>query len=140
MTTSVNEFIDEQGWAVVDRLLAACFQEQVLIDGSPVEAGTSLRDRPYPAILVERLPGGGINVESYEDVSRIAITSYGRTKPESIALTAQIRTLMAGLSNDEYAGVGLDRIFEETGPGRIPDPNEDLHAVPTTWSVTARRQ
>lgn len=136
-----NPFVDARGWPVIDRLLADLFAEQVLLDGQPVWAGTALSDgQSFPAIRVQRLPGGGINADAYQDVSRIEVATFGRTRPESDALTAQVRQLMADLSDDEYADVSVDSVVEESGPGRLPDPNEDLRAVPTTWSVTARRQ
>ncbi len=148
MTTPPAEtFLDARGWPVIDRLLADRFQAAVTIPGKTVRVGTVLvddgtepPDSLFPAIRVQRLPGGGINADGYEDVSRIEITTWGTTRPESDALTAQVRAAMHDLSNDEWAGVGLDRIREETGPGRIPDPNQDLRAVPTVWVVVARQQ
>lgn len=136
-----NPFLDARGWPVMDRLLAAACREHVTLPGKSVAWGTVLTDdQAFPAGRVQRLPGGGINADGYEDVSRIEITTYGTSRAESDQLTAQVRQLMAELSDDEYAGVGFDRIREETGPGRIPDPNEDLRAVPTVYSVTARQQ
>lgn len=142
MTTTDRPFIDARGWVLVDRLMVHLFAARVaLADQAPVHCATVLTDQHHwPAIRVERLPGGGINADGYQDVSRIQITTYGRTRPESDDLTAQVRQLMSDLSDDEYADVGIDRISEETGPGRIPDPDQDLRVVPTTWSVTARQQ
>lgn len=138
-TTPGPRYLDDRGWPLIDRLLVGLFTEHI-VTPELAECGTVLHTGTYPAIKVVRLPGGGINADGYEDVSRIEITTYGRTRPESDTLTAQVRQLMADLSDDEYAGVGVDRIREETGPGRIPDPDEDINAVPTTWSVTARQQ
>ena len=147
MTVPVETFLDPQGWPLVDRLLVNRFKATVTIPGKQVQIGTALVDdgteppeRMFPAIRVQRLPGGGINTDGYEDVNRIEITTWGTTRPESDALTAQVRAAMYELDNDEWAGVGLDRIREETGPGRIPDPNQDLRAVPTVWIVVARQQ
>lgn len=135
------EFLDARGWPIVDRLLAAACREHVTLPGATVAWGTVLtKDQAFPAARVQRLPGGGINSDGYQDVARIEITTYGTTREESDALTARVRQLMADLSDDEYAGVGLDRISEDSGPGRIPDPNEDVRAVPTNWSVVVRQQ
>lgn len=136
-----NPYLDVRGWPVIDRLLARMFLDLVQVDGQPVWAGTALTaGQVFPAIRVQRLPGGGINSDGYQDVSRVEIVSWGVTRPQSDAMTAQVRQLMFDLSDDEYAGVGIDRVFEENGPGRVPDPDETLRAVPTIWSVTARQQ
>jgi hypothetical protein len=136
-----NAYVDPRGWPIIDRLLAKMFSDLVTIGGQAVYAGTVLRDgQTWPAIRVQRLPGGGINDDGYQDVSRVEVTTWGRTRPESDDLTAQVRYLMHDLSCDEYAGVSVDIIREESGPGRVPDPDEDLRAVPTSWTVTARYQ
>lgn len=160
-----NEFVDERGWPIVDRLLADAFRELVHLDGVELWCGTDLRadsdtgpdderldaesaerwgDEPLeqelPAIRVQRLPGGGINVDGYEDLNRIEVVSYGRTRSESDSLTAQIRGVMDDLSDEEWSGVELDRIREDTGPGRIQDINRDVRAVPTVWIVIVRQQ
>lgn len=139
--TAPNPFIDSRGWPVVDRLLAAAFTELVTIPGRTVVWGTVLgADVVYPAGRVQRLPGGGINAEGYQDLVRVEVVSYGTDRPESDELTAGVRAVMAELNCGEYGGVGLDRVREDSGPGRIPDPNADLRAVPTVWSVTVRQQ
>lgn len=94
----------------------------------------------WPAIVVERLPGGGINSDGYEDLARIQVTAFGLTRSQSDDMTAQIRGLMHDLSDDEYRDLEFDRIREDSGPGRIPDPNEDLRTVPTRWTVKTRIQ
>lgn len=136
----MSEYLDARGWPIIDRLLAAMFRDLVHVEGKTVQVGTVITVEQWPAIRVQRLPGGGINADGFQDLSRIEVVTYAETRPESDLLTAQVRQLMADLSDDEYAGVGVDRIREETGPGRIPDPNEDLRAVPTTWVVVARQQ
>ena len=162
MSAPTREFVDERGWPIVDRLLADAFRQLVHLDGVELWCGTDLRadtgpaddglveqaerwgDEPLeeelPAIRVQRLPGGGINADGYEDLNRIEVISYGRTRSESDSLTAQIRGVMADLSDEEWAGVELDRIREDTGPGRIQDINRDVRAVPTVWRVTVRQQ
>lgn len=140
--TVPSPYLDDRGWPVIDRLLVAYFTATVALDDDvPVHWATALgTDVEFPACRVMRLPGGGINRDQYEDVSRIEVTTFGRTRQESDALTAQVRQGLADLDNDEFAGVGIDAIREENGPGRIPDPDEDLRAVPTVWSITARQQ
>jgi hypothetical protein len=136
-----NPFVDPRGWPVVDRLLVAAFRELVTLPDADVWWGTAFPDEvPYPAGRVIRLPGGGINPEGYEDLHRIEVLTLGRTRPESDALTAGVRQTLADLDGEDWSGVGIDRIREESGPGRVPDPNEDLRAVPTTWGVLVRRQ
>lgn len=147
-----NLFVDPQGWPVVDRLLVDAFRQQVLLDGVTVWWGTSfppIDDIPDPddpdpfrppAGRVMRLPGGGINPEGYEDLHRIEVLTLGRTRPESDALTAGVRQLLAELDGEDWAGVGIDRVREQEGPGRIPDVDQDVRAVPTTWGVLVRRQ
>lgn len=136
-----NRFVDSQGWVVVDRLLADMFMTHVSVAGSQVYSGTTLNeDQTFPAIRVQRLPGGGINADRYQDESRIEVVSWGLTRPQSDDLTAQVRQLMSDLDDGDYDNVSIDRVYETSGPGVIPDPNEELRAVPTTWSVTARRQ
>lgn len=134
-------FLDQHGWPVIDRLLAELFRQRLVVPDKSITVGTVLNDDvAYPAVLVERIPGGGRNADDYEDVNRIQVTTFGTTRPESDSLTAQVRHELANLSDDEFDDVGVDRITEETGPGRVPDPDQDLRAVPTTWSVIARQQ
>lgn len=147
MTAPAAQFVDERGWPVIDRLLVAAFTELVVVAGKTVRWGTTLTDdgtQPpeelFPAGRVMRLPGGGFDSNRIFDRSRIEVMTWGTTRPESDSMTAQVRQVMADLANGEYAGVGLDRITEDQGPGRIPDPREDLRAVPTTWVVVARQQ
>ncbi|GAA1402009.1 hypothetical protein GCM10009613_61220 [Pseudonocardia kongjuensis] len=168
-TETREAFLDEDGWPIIDKLIANALWATVKIGGVPVYADTDLRggrmaphpDDPeplfhdvddehvplpreerveWPAIAVERLPGGGINTDGYEDTARIQVTAFGLTRSDSDAMTAQIRGLMRELSDEGWAGVELDRIREDSGPGRIPDPVEDLRTVPTRWVVKARNQ
>ena len=146
MTAPASTFLDSDGWPVVDRLLADAFRQLIAIPGAEVYAGTRLNAETdidqslWPAIRLQRLPGGGRGRDNYQDVCRIEVVTFGRTRPESDDLTAQVRRVMADLSDEEWAGVGLDRIGEDSGPGPIPDPNQDIRAVPTTWTVIVRQQ
>lgn len=141
MTAPAETYLDPRGWVLVDRLLVAAFRELIALPGKTIYWGTVLDDEvDFPAGRVQRLPGGGINADGYEDVSRIEVVTWGTDRPESDAMTAQVRTVLADLSDDEYGGVELDRIREDSGPGRIPDPNQDLRAIPTSWTVITRRQ
>lgn len=137
-----HPYVDARGWVLVDRLLVALFTEQVALgDGATVTWATALTAATQPPMgRVMRLPGGGINRDGYQDLSRIEVTTWGRTRPESDTMTAQVRQLMADLDCGDYLDVSIDRIVEDLGPGRVPDVNEDLRAVPTVWSVTARQQ
>lgn len=164
-----ESFIDDRGWPIIDKLIANLLWANVVLAGVPVYADTDLRSRlaphpddvgeppplfadvpdtapaavevvQWPAIAVERLTGGGINVDGYEDTARIQVTAFGLTRADSDAMSAQIRGLMLDVSDEGWAGVELDRIREDTGPGRIQDPVEDLRAVPTRWVVKARNQ
>ena len=164
-----GSFIDSRGWVIADKVVAHYLWRNVVVEGKPVYADTDLRTRlaphpddvglpPYndvatpamppareepvqwPAILVERTPGGGINADGYEDLARLQITAFGLTRNQSDAMTAEIRGLMHDLSDGEYLELEFDRIREDTGPGRVPDPNEDLRAVPTRWTVRTRNQ
>lgn len=141
--TAPHPYVDARGWVLVDRLLVAYFTERVALDaGNPIRWATALvaADQP-PMGRVMRLPGGGINRDGYQDLSRIEVTTWGRTRPESDQMTAQVRQLMADLDDEgEYADLSIDRCQEDLGPGRIPDVNEDVRAVPTVWSVVARKQ
>lgn len=94
----------------------------------------------WPAIVVEKLLGGGINSDGYEDLALLQITAFGLTRNQSDEMTAEIRGLMHELCDGEYLDIEFDRIKETTGPGRVPDPNEDLRTVPTRWSVVTRNQ
>lgn len=134
-----NLYLDSRGWPIVDRLLVAYLAERVTLPGVSVAWGTVFgEDRP--AGRVQRLPGGGVNVDGYQDLSLIEIVTLGLDRPQSDDMTAQVRQAMADLSDDEYADVGIDTIRETAGPGRVPDPDPDVRAVPTTWAVPARRQ
>lgn len=148
-----NPFVDSRGWPVVDRLLVDAFRHQVALAGDvPVWWGTAfppadevpdpLDPDPFrpPAGRVMRLPGGGINAEGYQDLWRIEVLTLGRTKPESDELTTGVRQFLADLDGEDWAGVGIDRVRENEGPGRIPDVDQDVRAVPTTWGVIVRRQ
>ncbi|ALE77675.1 hypothetical protein WY02_03540 [Pseudonocardia sp. AL041005-10] len=156
-------FIDERGWMIVDKAIAHYLWTHVQIGGQQVYFDTDLRTRlaphpddlslyadvqddpapdavQWPAGAVERLPGGGINVDGYEDLARIQVTAFGLTRDQSDAMTAQIRGLMHDLSDGEYLDLEFDRIREDTGPGRVPDPVEDLRTVPSRWTVRTRQQ
>lgn len=141
MSGPVHPYVDARRYPVVDRLLVAYFAANVgLADDTPVHWATALAaDVEYPAGRVMRLPGGGINSDHYQDTSRIEVTTWGRDRVESDALTAQVRQLMADLDCGDYLDISIDRVQEDLGPGRVPDPNEDLRAVPTVWSVVARQ-
>lgn len=148
--TSPNPFLSPRGWPQVDKLLVDAFRQLVTLPDATVWWGTAFPapdapapagEPPYqpPAGRVIRLPGGGKNPEAYEDLHRIEVLTLGRTKRESDDLTDAVRQVMSDLDAEEWAAVGIDRIREETGPGRIPDPDEDVRAVPTTWGVLVRR-
>lgn len=146
-----SPYVNARGWPVVDRLLVDAFRQLVTVPGQTVWWGTAFPspDDPPPAGQdpfgppagrVLRLPGGGINAEGYEDLHRIEVLTLGRTRPESDTLTAGVRQTLAELDGEDWAGVGIDRIREENGPGPIPDVDQDVRAVPTTWGVLVRRQ
>lgn len=141
MTAPASPYVDPRGWVLVDRLLVAYFTARVALgDAAFVTWRTALvAEDQAPMGRVMRLPGGGINRDGFQDLSRIEITTFGRTRPESDDMTAQVRQLMADLDCDEYADIGIDTVREDLGPGRVPDVNEDVRAVPTVWSVTARK-
>lgn len=140
MTAPEVALVDGRGWPIVEQILVEAFTELVDV-GVPVYVGTVTQpEQQWPAIRVQRLPGGGKDANRVNDRSRIEVVTFGTSYPQSAALTEQVRTIMGDLDNGEFRDVGLDRITEEAGPGRIPDPNQDLRAVPTTWTVVTRQQ
>ncbi|NYD36821.1 hypothetical protein [Actinomycetospora corticicola] len=137
---SANVFLDADGWPLVDRLLADLYRHHVTVaDTATVYSGTRfLADTAAPAIRCSRLPGGGR--EQHQDRHRIEVLTWGRTRAESDAILAQVRGLNAEYSDEGWADVELDRIREDTGPGRVPDPNPSVVPVPLTLVVTVRQQ
>lgn len=139
-----NVFLDSDGWPLTDKLLADLYRNNVaVLDGSPVYSGTRFQPEPSetqpPAIRTSRLPGGGIN-SRHEDVARLEVLCLGRSRAESDSMLAQVRSLNRTYRDEGWAGVELDAIREESGPGRIPDPNPSVVAVPITLDVVTRQQ
>lgn len=135
-----NPFLDNDGWPLCDRLMADAYRARVTVaDGVGVYSGTRFAaDTAAPAIRTSRLPGGGR--EQHQDRHRLEVLVLGRTRAESDAMLAQVRASNTELANEEWAGVELDAVREETGPGRIPDPNPSVVAVPLTIVVVVRQQ
>lgn len=107
--------------------------------GDLAETVTAVDDLDEPVIQVNRT-GGGADRLGLQDSAIVEVATYAVTRPDSQALTAQVRQRLSGLRGVLTSAGFVDSISEFAAPVPIPDLNPDVRRVPSTWTVVSRLQ
>lgn len=101
---------------------------------------TATDEELVPPVIQVARTGGGSDRPGLQDSALVEITCFAATRPASAGLNTQVRAELAGAYGVPTAHGFLDRIGEFTAPVQIPDPNQDIRKVPSTWTVVSRLQ
>lgn len=101
------------------------------------ETGTAFDPDIDVRIRVNRTGGAATQLQ---DAAVVEVTCLKETRPESAALNQRVRAALISVRGRQTAAGFIDKIAETTAPIPLPNFNEDLRQVSSTWTVTSRLQ
>lgn len=108
-----------------------------ILDELGEQTGTAFDPQLDVRIRVNRTGGAA---RQTQDAAVVEVTCLKETRPASAALNQQVRQLLLGIRGRQTTAGFIDKIAETTAPIPLPNFNEDLRQVTSTWTVTSRLQ